>query len=277
MSENEKNNDEGEIYRVDTVPPPPGEGDAYNAPTRVGAMAESVLIEEMIHAAESEAASGNDTGAFAKPSTALIGKPPSQLIQTPLASPSPLIPKAPPVPSVPKKPLPLPPRPAAGRVVSAPPPPIRTHAANGSGAPTELNAEDMISAPPEAMPSFCNDPDDADDEDEYAPTLLHKNAQPLPPPEPLLDTQQAFVPMPMPAPAPAPAAPAAPPAPVPSVAPAPAPNMAAVSRPPRAPIPYDPIQEAARTEQATARVSLVPLFVGFGIFVVGLLLYLFVR
>lgn len=28
--------DDGKIYKVDTVPPPPGESDAYNAPTRVG-------------------------------------------------------------------------------------------------------------------------------------------------------------------------------------------------------------------------------------------------
>jgi hypothetical protein len=39
------------IFRVDTVPPPPGEGDAYNAPTRVGEMPESVL-EAMKKAAE---------------------------------------------------------------------------------------------------------------------------------------------------------------------------------------------------------------------------------
>jgi hypothetical protein len=39
------------IYRVDTVPPPDGEDDAYSAPTRVGPLARS-RIEEMM--AESE-------------------------------------------------------------------------------------------------------------------------------------------------------------------------------------------------------------------------------
>jgi hypothetical protein len=43
------------IYKVDTVPPPPGEGDAYSAPTKVGPMAAAV-VEEMMHAAERKAA-----------------------------------------------------------------------------------------------------------------------------------------------------------------------------------------------------------------------------
>jgi len=30
--------DDGKIFKVDTVPPPPGESDAYNAPTRVGTL-----------------------------------------------------------------------------------------------------------------------------------------------------------------------------------------------------------------------------------------------
>ncbi|MBX3187574.1 MAG: hypothetical protein KF819_11190 [Labilithrix sp.] len=38
------NDDEkDELYRVDTVPPPAGEGDAYSAPTKVGPMPQSVL------------------------------------------------------------------------------------------------------------------------------------------------------------------------------------------------------------------------------------------
>jgi hypothetical protein len=46
------------IYKVDTVPPPAGDGDAYNAPTRVGPMAAAV-VEEMMHAAERKAAELN--------------------------------------------------------------------------------------------------------------------------------------------------------------------------------------------------------------------------
>jgi hypothetical protein len=46
---------DGGIYRVDTVPPPDGEDDAYSAPTRVGVMPES-LVQEIMHAAELKSA-----------------------------------------------------------------------------------------------------------------------------------------------------------------------------------------------------------------------------
>jgi hypothetical protein len=52
MSEDEN---DGGIYKVDTVPPPDGEDDAYNAPTKVGVMAESV-VQEIMHAAELKSA-----------------------------------------------------------------------------------------------------------------------------------------------------------------------------------------------------------------------------
>lgn len=38
-----KEDEKDELYRVDTVPPPAGENDAYNAPTKVGPMPLSVL------------------------------------------------------------------------------------------------------------------------------------------------------------------------------------------------------------------------------------------
>jgi hypothetical protein len=47
------NDDEG-IYTVETVPPPAGESDLYNAPTRVGLMASSI-VEEQIKQARREA------------------------------------------------------------------------------------------------------------------------------------------------------------------------------------------------------------------------------
>lgn len=53
MSEDDKKSEP--IFKVDTVPPPPGESDAYNAPTRIGPMAAAV-IGEMIVAAERAAA-----------------------------------------------------------------------------------------------------------------------------------------------------------------------------------------------------------------------------
>lgn len=42
---------EESIYKVDTVPPPGDEGDAYNAPTRVGAMPPMQVLEAMREAA----------------------------------------------------------------------------------------------------------------------------------------------------------------------------------------------------------------------------------
>jgi hypothetical protein len=47
--------EEDGIYKVDTVPPPDGEDDAYSAPTRVGVMPES-LVAEIMHAAELKSA-----------------------------------------------------------------------------------------------------------------------------------------------------------------------------------------------------------------------------
>lgn len=47
------NDDEG-IYRVDTIPPPQGEGDAYSAPTKVGVLA-SAIVEELVAASQREA------------------------------------------------------------------------------------------------------------------------------------------------------------------------------------------------------------------------------
>lgn len=38
-----KDDDENDVYRVETVPPPPGEADAYSAPTKIGAMPAAVL------------------------------------------------------------------------------------------------------------------------------------------------------------------------------------------------------------------------------------------
>jgi hypothetical protein len=46
-------NDEG-IYKVDTVPPPQGEDDAYSAPTKVGVMA-SAIVGELLMQGQREA------------------------------------------------------------------------------------------------------------------------------------------------------------------------------------------------------------------------------
>ena len=52
MSRN--NDDAGGIYKVETVPPPAGSGDAYTAPTKVGPMTPA-LVQEMMHAAKAKA------------------------------------------------------------------------------------------------------------------------------------------------------------------------------------------------------------------------------
>ncbi|MDB4942005.1 MAG: hypothetical protein JWP97_1539 [Labilithrix sp.] len=56
MSDDE--NENHGIYRVDTIPPPDGEDDAYSAPTKVGPMADAA-VRELMHAAERRAAELN--------------------------------------------------------------------------------------------------------------------------------------------------------------------------------------------------------------------------
>jgi hypothetical protein len=53
MSDDSKDDDHG-IFRVDTIPPPDGEDDAYSAPTKVGPMADAA-VKELMHAAERRA------------------------------------------------------------------------------------------------------------------------------------------------------------------------------------------------------------------------------
>ena len=64
MSEDDKNDD---IFKVDTVPPPPGEENAYDAPTKVGPMAAAALRELMAHA-EAKVPQRDDPHAAAPPS-----------------------------------------------------------------------------------------------------------------------------------------------------------------------------------------------------------------
>ena len=54
MSDDEKE-DGPAIYRVETIPPPDGEDDAYSAPTKVGPMADAA-VRELMQAAERRAA-----------------------------------------------------------------------------------------------------------------------------------------------------------------------------------------------------------------------------
>jgi hypothetical protein len=60
MSEKDKK-DAAPLYRADTVPPPPGESDAYNAPTKVGPMS-TAAVAAMMREAERK---GGDVSAVA--------------------------------------------------------------------------------------------------------------------------------------------------------------------------------------------------------------------
>lgn len=54
MPDNDDRNDDA-VYKVDTVPPPDGDDDAYSAPTRIGPMAPAV-VNELIMAKSRESA-----------------------------------------------------------------------------------------------------------------------------------------------------------------------------------------------------------------------------
>jgi hypothetical protein len=58
MSEKEKKEESAAMYRVETVPPPAGESDAYNAPTKVGPMP-AATIAAMMQEAERHVAENN--------------------------------------------------------------------------------------------------------------------------------------------------------------------------------------------------------------------------
>jgi hypothetical protein len=61
MANESEGHDEDVIHRVDTVPPPDGDDDAYNAATRIGPLAEAA-VKEMMVAAEAAAPSSGRSG-----------------------------------------------------------------------------------------------------------------------------------------------------------------------------------------------------------------------
>jgi len=74
------------IYQVQTVPPPPGETDAYSAPTKVGAMANAIvteMIEQARRRAEEAAPSSETASAPSSP------PPPSGAVTAPPPAPAP--------------------------------------------------------------------------------------------------------------------------------------------------------------------------------------------
>ena len=72
-----------ELHRVDTVPPPDGEGDAYNAPTRVGAGPPVQVLAELREAA----AAGRQLKPQSLPRPTSVA-PPASAAPAPLATTS---------------------------------------------------------------------------------------------------------------------------------------------------------------------------------------------
>lgn len=177
MHDDEKKDDgEGSIYRVDTVPPPPGEDDAYSAPTRVGEMPPEVL--EAMRAAGlgmDKKSAPKVTAALPRPA-AVPHFDASEKAKT--SDPAP----AAPAPSAP------------ALVASAPAPAAIAPAVAASAAPApvarvddeaplasllrddEEAAQELGDSSIEVVRSFARD-DDGDDD----PTRMHPSAGPLPP------------------------------------------------------------------------------------------------
>jgi hypothetical protein len=277
MSDDDKDE---EIFKVETVPPPAGESDAYNAPTKVGPMAAAV-VEEMLHASVRKAAELTQRSQDAK--AAAEGKgaapaPASDGSKPPLAPPrpaatSPTSPKAAAAPvaraptasnpqpkSAPSLPAPTSPKPSnAPPSPSKKPPRIESGyslaeqeliqdavpaATSSSLAPGAPGAPSAPATPPPKL--YAND---EADEGDNAETLVHTAAKAppfVPPPRPPLP----FIASPY--------APSAPPAPVVS----PPPNLLA-------PQPAD-----ERAERLSVYLRLI---VGFAIFAVGVTLYYWAR
>ena len=162
------------IFRVDTVPPPAGEDDAYNAPTRVGPMAAAVVEEMMVESvrkatelnekavsekAAAEAAAKKDTPAAPAASTPAAAKAPLASVKPADAlSGSDVVPDAEPsgraqaaaLGAAGSKPPPVRPKPAAPG-----PPPPRVYDEDEDNAATLLSGSAKAPiVPPPSAPVF---------------------------------------------------------------------------------------------------------------------------
>jgi hypothetical protein len=226
MSDDQKKAEEDGIYRLDTVPPPMGESDAYSAPTKVGPMA-AAAVEELMKAAEQRAsdlsarsaerrklsaatAATGKAPSASPPSSARAGRPsgePALTSETNEARanalpsersgssgrPAPAIGGAP--ASVPAKPA------SAAKPARRPAPPVPTPAPApppkpAFAAPPAAPPKEAQAAQSAAVPRLYDESLDEEFDGEYAETLLHKNAQPpvvssaaAPPMQPQLHTQ----------------------------------------------------------------------------------------
>jgi hypothetical protein len=142
----EESDDEGSIFKVDTIPPPAGDGDAYNAPTKVGPVSAEAWVElikqadaEGKKAAEAETRRG-DSGPLSKPP---VSRP------QPASNPKP---------------------PASGNARGASASAAASSATNDAAPASKPSGE----APPAAVPRLYEN-DDADDS--HAATMLSPNAK----------------------------------------------------------------------------------------------------
>ncbi|MDB4945969.1 MAG: hypothetical protein JWP97_5503 [Labilithrix sp.] len=196
MSDDQKNGNEDGIYRLDTLPPPDGETDAYSAPTRVGPMA-AAAVEELMKAAERRAtdlsarseekrrlagapaqppASSQPSSSrlgSAQPASSQSSQPASSRLGSanPASSPKPArrpvdVPRPPPMPRG------LAPRPAAPPTPAFPAPPLP------AGARAPAPPADVQGPHPSAMPRLYAGPGDEADGDQDERTLLNQNAPP---------------------------------------------------------------------------------------------------
>lgn len=175
--------DEDGIFKVETVPPPEGESDVYNAPTRVGALAGSI-VEEIVQQARRQAeqsaqsrmaSSGSASGAEDEP--AVLDPMKLRALEELAARPE--IALRP--PAVPNDLAPITPR------VEPPPPsaPPASHAFTPApSAPPSPSAAPFPSPPPTALPSPSAGPS-------AAPPLMHVEPSPQAPLNGMIDAPRA--------------------------------------------------------------------------------------
>lgn len=88
MPDNDDHNEDA-VYRVDTVPPPDGDDDAYSAPTRVGPMAATVVNELIVAARTAEVAAASQAKPKPKKDDGTVGVLDEDDIEAELAFPPP--------------------------------------------------------------------------------------------------------------------------------------------------------------------------------------------
>jgi hypothetical protein len=272
MSDDDK--DEA-IFKVETVPPPAGESDAYNAPTKVGPMAAAV-VEEMMHAAvrkstELSQRADEKRAAMEGPGKATASAKPSAPVKSdPVRAPAPISGPSP-ASTKPQEPVPVS-RPPTSTKTNAAAPSKRPVPVQGSG--YSFGASDLVHDVPSSPPSPPSPPSkpaappprvyDDEEEDDNAATMLSLAAK-------------APVVKPIASPPLAPRTPIAAPHASDNASAASAPPTPASTPPESGPLASTVPSPFAIPQPQSALTAWLPVIVGFGIFFVGLALYLWAR